>query len=80
MGELENLGHRTLSHPSGMTVQLRDYQLHTVSFMLDHSHLFAPVVTTQGQTIWYSPLLDMFLKTALPSRVWWDLGRRDGAR
>jgi SNF2 family DNA or RNA helicase len=74
MEELENLGHRTMSHPPGMTVRLFDYQLHNVRFMLDqerlpggiHSHLFAPVVTTQGKTIWYSPIMNAFRKTAPP--------------
>ena len=77
MDELENLGHRTLTHPSGMNITLRDYQLGTISFMVDqerlpggiHRHLFAPVKTSSGQTLWYSPILEVFRKERPPSNV-----------
>jgi hypothetical protein len=61
-----------------MTVRMRDYQLATVSFMIDqerlpggiHRHIFAPVTTSpHGETLWYSPVLDMFRKEPPPSNV-----------
>lgn len=69
--EIENLGHRTMSHPPNLTVQLRDYQLGTVSWMVDQEclpggidrHLWAPVRISSSQCLWYSPCLDKFRDT-----------------
>jgi len=77
MNELESLGHRTMAHPSGMNVVLRDYQLGSISWMVDqerlpggiHSHLFAPVITADKRRLWYSPILETFRKEKPPSNV-----------
>ena len=77
MNELESLGHRTISHPTGMTVVLRDYQLGSISWMVDqerlpggiHSHLFAPITTADKRRLWYSPILEAFRKEKPPFNV-----------
>ena len=77
MDELENLGHRTIRQPGGLTVKLRDYQLGTLSFCIDQErlpgginrHIWAPVKTTADQVLWYSPILDFVRKSKPPSNV-----------
>ena len=77
MDELENLGHRTIRQPGGLTVKLRDYQLGTLSFCIDQErlpgginrHNWAPVKTTADQVTWYPPILDITQNSTPSSTV-----------